>query len=74
MWLTDINILLRRDSILKLLETKSLSSKFKEEEVQRRRKRIRREIKRLSPEEIIRYLFFTHIPASAKEFSSLPLI
>ena len=66
MWLTDINILLKRDSILKLLESNSLSQKFKEELVPKRIRRIRREIKRLTPKEVIRYLFFTHIPAPAK--------
>lgn len=63
MWFTKVKL-------LELLAGNQLSQKQKEELVSKKQKRIKKEIAKLTPEELIRYLFQTHIPKETKVFIS----
>ena len=63
MWFTKVKL-------LELLAGNQLSQKEKEIMVTKKEKRIKKEIKKLTPEELIRYLFQTHIPKEVKIFIS----
>lgn len=59
MWFT-------RKNIIELINENKLSSRDTTELIKKKTKRIRKEITKLTEEEIIKYLFFSHIPKEIK--------